>query len=475
LLFYCVGFSVRTISLVRQIKDNLPNLPKTLHQISSCKRCFGDFMNNGWRVLDTLITLIFCISIFARLSNPSEITLYSLCISMNAILLWVRVCHVFQLHPGFGPLVRIGTRMTGDICNFVFIMILLMMGFSGAFWFCLAAPPILTHTPYEGTLWPAPGFTSYISVMKRLFQGMLGEFDYSGWFDPIDPDYAFVHSWATFLLTCFLVMGTTVLLNLIVAMLSETFASVADNSTAEYMTMRTQIIHELDCQSGELPPPLNLIVGVLASPFWCYESLQGLSSKKKTAWCCYCHNVKHERSGKQDAKLRDTILREHAHALSKHGNTEQHHFVKTVLSDMTRICEHCYRKRPSQKVHIAQIYRERLSVLVFLLTFYIPMVVFLLPIVLIGNCRKRMGAQLIHANRKKATARRVIQRQSMKGPTTFLKTEERNRLYRRDFASRSTFIAETLKKEVHTKEDVFFELDRCEMDVRNLRYGASKS
>ena len=121
-----------------------------------------------------------------------------------------------------GPLIRMIIEITRDMLPFLLVMAVLILGFSGAFYI------IFTPPPDEGPESLPPQFANFQSTLLSAFVLMLGEVD-------VEPFTATRKSTVAVLLLClFEVLGMIVLLNLLIAIMGDTFARVKEMESLHF-------------------------------------------------------------------------------------------------------------------------------------------------------------------------------------------------------------------------------------------------
>ena len=110
---------------------------------------------------------------------------------------------MLQVNRILGPLIKTLNRMSRDICTFLALASLVILLFS-----CMAM----------ALLNELPEFSSFPLAVLTLYSWMLGDFS----FDIVEPAGVFGY----FFLSFYLLLALVVLLNLLIAILSSTFAHI---------------------------------------------------------------------------------------------------------------------------------------------------------------------------------------------------------------------------------------------------------
>ncbi|KMS94447.1 hypothetical protein BVRB_021330, partial [Beta vulgaris subsp. vulgaris] len=119
------------------------------------------------------------------------------------------------------------------------------------------------------------GYHSVGGSLFTLYQSALGQFDFSP-FQTLDTGKRFV---AQTLLGVFLLVSIVVLVNLLVAMMADTYTKVQDRSQKEFLCGWSELTWEIHQETNTLPPPFNLIVYALALPYILLRSCQDYANE----------------------------------------------------------------------------------------------------------------------------------------------------------------------------------------------------
>ncbi|CAG0914329.1 unnamed protein product [Notodromas monacha] len=129
-----------------------------------------------------------------------------------------------------GPFVTmIFSMITGDMVTFGIIYTVIMLGFSQTFYFLY-----MGHEDRSGTT-----YASYASTWMGLFHMTLGEYD-------MDHDKTSYPVLTTFVFCVFMVMVPILLLNMLIAMMGNTYAMVIDRSEKEFVKQWANIVINLE-------------------------------------------------------------------------------------------------------------------------------------------------------------------------------------------------------------------------------------
>lgn len=220
---------------IRQLEDDMkychPRWPQERkyieHEINRVRSLpqyneFGAWFYLDWMILTMIIATI--ASHFAFFVDDSSVSryVYTRVISIVNLLVWLRLLKHVRPFPGIGTLVIILGETSGDFVNWAFLFFLLLIPFSAAFWINFG--PTSLHNVH--------GYRSVGELLYTVFQIAVGdEFELNG---IVAADKVM----ARILVALYVTAVTIVTLNLLIALLSETFSRVYNNAVANTIMQR---------------------------------------------------------------------------------------------------------------------------------------------------------------------------------------------------------------------------------------------
>lgn len=175
-----------------------------------------------WVVLVVMVAAIATHFIYYKIDTNTARYVYTRILSIANLLVWLRLLKYVRPFPGIGTLVIILGGAIGDFVNWAFLFLLLLVPFSAAFWIIFGG--ISTN--------PVPGFENTQRLLYSVFRMAVGDdFNFEGLAEA-DPVMSRI------LTVMYLTMTTIVTLNLLIALLSETFSRVYNNAVANTIMQR---------------------------------------------------------------------------------------------------------------------------------------------------------------------------------------------------------------------------------------------
>ncbi|XP_046748489.1 transient-receptor-potential-like protein [Diprion similis] len=181
-----------------------------------------------------------------------------------------KLVHLFSIDPHLGPLQISLGRMVIDIVKFFFIYTLVLFAFACGLnqllWYfaelerrkCYGAADIAPDWDGAGdacSRWRR--FSSLFETCQSLFWASFGgvgidSFELTG-------IKSYTRFWGLLMFGSYSVINVIVLLNLLIAMMSNSYTLIVDHSDIEWKFARTKLWMSYFEQGGTLPPPFNLV------------------------------------------------------------------------------------------------------------------------------------------------------------------------------------------------------------------------
>ncbi|KAL6265608.1 hypothetical protein P5V15_002402 [Pogonomyrmex californicus] len=250
----------------------------------------------------------------------------------------LKLVHLFSINPHLGPLQISLGRMVIDIVKFFFIYTLVLFAFACGLnqllWYFAELERQKCYIGMSDPSWDAGSdaclrwrrFSNLFESCQSLFWasfGMVGieSFELTG-------IKSYTRFWGLLMFGSYSVINVIVLLNLLIAMMSNSYAVIEEHSDTEWKFARTKLWMSYFEDSGTLPPPFNIF-----PPPKLLFRLFGL--RKKTIGR-RCSQRRRAREYKYGAVMRALIWRYVVNAHSEHEmepvTEDDVHELKTDLS-----------------------------------------------------------------------------------------------------------------------------------------------
>ncbi|XP_059484449.1 transient-receptor-potential-like protein [Neocloeon triangulifer] len=254
----------------------------------------GSYLRNMWNIIDftrnSLYVAVMMLRGVAWMQQQAQITAdpasayvprehwddfdpqlisEGLCAAAN-VFSALKLVHLFSINPHLGPLQISLGRMVIDIVKFFFIYSLVLFAFACGLnqllWYfadlekqrCYSLPGGLPDWNNHGdscVKWRRFGnlFESSQSLFWASF-GMVGLDDFE-----LIGIKSYTRFWGLLMFGSYSVINVIVLLNLLIAMMSNSYAAIVEHSDTEWKFARTKLWMSYFEESATLPPPFNII------------------------------------------------------------------------------------------------------------------------------------------------------------------------------------------------------------------------
>ncbi|XP_033109974.1 short transient receptor potential channel 4-like [Anneissia japonica] len=217
--------------------------------------------------------------------------------AIGNICSFLRLLLLIAVSRSVGPLEISLERMYKDIGRFLLIFIVIWWAFTMGMtqlYYPYASGVILEcieNGGQQSECLNSP-FASFFKGMETLFWGLVGLGDLS--ILETNTDHVITEGVGTFMYATYTVMAVIVLLNLLIAMLSNTFSRVEDNSDIEWKFSRSAIWIGYFDKQVELPIPFN----ILPTPKHIFDNCRSFLNM-----CCF-HKAEKELKRKYKEKIK---------------------------------------------------------------------------------------------------------------------------------------------------------------------------
>lgn len=227
------------------------------------------YLTSLWNLLDALIFTIFTVLIVLRLVvyfDPQQQTLLhtaNLIFAANSALCFIRLLNILQALRLLGPLQLSLAWILRDAGVFLAILVIFLLSFTVAM--------AKSFTSLGAGAEVAAEFSSVASTAHTLFWSLFGFRDLEA-LDAAGANASSTLVVAQLFFATYMVLVFILLLNLLIALMSATFARIHANSDVEWKFQRARLIRDF-CGYPSTPPPLNL----LAEPVLLVLALFGIT------------------------------------------------------------------------------------------------------------------------------------------------------------------------------------------------------
>ncbi|XP_044748537.1 transient-receptor-potential-like protein [Coccinella septempunctata] len=324
---------------------------------------FSHYIRNLWNIIDFsrnfLYTAVFFLRVAAYLEQNSQITqnpgtaylrreewaafdfqlvaegLFAAANIFSAL----KLVHLFSINPHLGPLQISLGRMVIDIVKFFFIYSLVLFAFACGlnqllWYFSDLERQKCFHLPngnadfanFADSCMKWRRFANVFESSQSLFWASFGLVDLSSF--ELTGIKTYTRFWGLLMFGSYSVINVIVLLNLLIAMMSNSYAIIEEHSDTEWKFARTKLWLSYFEESATLPPPFNLIptsklflklLGLRRK-----DKLRKLSSKRR-------NREEKERDYKYSAVMRALVWR---YVATKHRKVEENPVTEDDVNEL---------------------------------------------------------------------------------------------------------------------------------------------
>jgi hypothetical protein len=175
---------------------------------------------------------------------------------LSSIPLYVRLLELLVLSRRFGPLMLIVQNVLSEVFYFLILALLMIVAFAQTVTLMFNDPPSETYP--EGR--ELPFFNSVSHSAGTLFIAMLGIMD-EGQINEMREKYIWT---GPLVMILYLLITSVILLNLLIAILSNIYKKIDEKSNEEWMFLWGSTVMRLQKEVSEtLPAPLNVVLKLL--------------------------------------------------------------------------------------------------------------------------------------------------------------------------------------------------------------------
>ncbi|XP_033748450.1 transient receptor potential cation channel subfamily M member-like 2 [Pecten maximus] len=247
----------------------------------------GNYFLNKLNVLDMLPIVLFLIGVICLLVSGSvQLEVGRIFFSFSFIGFFLRLLGLFSVHKDLGPKLVMITKMFVDLISFLAILMVFVVSYS------IAAHAILYPVSrFDGDLLFKLLRIPYWNLYGELILDEMEIKEPECSFDPKLYENDTLPRCPTqiggyvvpILMGFYMMIANILLLNLLIAMFSNTFQKVQENSDLYWCFQRFTLIYDYSCRPV-LPPPLILVCHIWKLLNWCYWKYRQMCRCART--CC---------------------------------------------------------------------------------------------------------------------------------------------------------------------------------------------
>jgi len=223
-----------------------------INEIEKCwRQGKSNYLNFFWNYADVLLFILLAAFIIMRNVSDlrTETTMIRQILALSAVPLYIRLLELLVLSRRFGPLMLIIQNVISEVLYFMILVLLMIVAFGQ----CTSV--LFTDPNMKELEW----FKTFGSACETLFIAMLGVLDESQ-VTEVREEYEIIGPLIIFF---YLIITSIILLNLLIAILSNIYKKIDEKSNEEWMFLWASTVMRLQQEVEEtLPPPLNVVLRI---------------------------------------------------------------------------------------------------------------------------------------------------------------------------------------------------------------------
>nr|XP_055064472.1 short transient receptor potential channel 4a [Misgurnus anguillicaudatus]XP_055064473.1 short transient receptor potential channel 4a [Misgurnus anguillicaudatus] len=239
---------------------------------------FQDYIHDWWNLMDFVMNSLYLATISLKIIAYIK---YTACVDRKYWDIWhptllaeamfaianifssLRLISLFTANSHLGPLQISLGRMLLDILKFLFIYCLVLLAFANGlnqlYFYYYEEIPLNSTDPCTGIRCQNQNnaFTTMFETLQSLFWSIFGLV--SLYVTNVKPDHKFTEFVGATMFGTYNIISLVVLLNMLIAMMNNSYQHIADHADIEWKFARTKLWMSYFEEGGTLPPPFNII------------------------------------------------------------------------------------------------------------------------------------------------------------------------------------------------------------------------
>ncbi|XP_061537413.1 short transient receptor potential channel 4-like isoform X2 [Phycodurus eques] len=235
---------------------------------------FQDYMDDWWNIMDFIMNALYLATISLKIVAYSKYSghkprcswemwhptlIAEALFAIANIFSSLRLICLFTANSHLGPLQISLGRMLLDILKFLFIYCLVLLAFANGL-----NQLYLNYKTDEGSnckgircMQQNNAFSTLFETLQSLFWSVFGLI--SLYVTRVKPDHEFTEFVGTTMFGTYNIISLVVLLNMLIAMMNNSYQHIADHADIEWKFARTKLWMSYFEEGGTLPSPFNII------------------------------------------------------------------------------------------------------------------------------------------------------------------------------------------------------------------------
>jgi len=217
------------------------------------------YLSNSWNRMDVGIWSVYVIGLIFRLqTEPVYYHVGRNILACDTLWLFIRLLQILTSKPYLGPILLMIREMLKDVAIFLLLLVIFLLGF-GVAYVALLIPPARFGWKSLSAVFVWPYFQMFGEFYLEPFElQQNSSYTAKDTWSGVDGDITAGHSFvAMALLVLWILVSSVTLVNLLIAMFSDTYRCIKDNQMIIWKFQRYQLLTEY--RKSFLPPPFSFL------------------------------------------------------------------------------------------------------------------------------------------------------------------------------------------------------------------------
>eukprot|EP01032_Pedospumella_encystans_P017121 gene17121-19520_t len=184
------------------------------------------YFTDVWNAMDALVVISNVVANVLRLVYLEDTIPCKVFLCITSIVGYFNILYYLRAFESTGPLVSMIMKISNDMTNLIAVVLIVLVGFSQAFWIISSVDRSLPFGTIQDSL-----LNSYVFML--------------GGFDPSAFEGTPLNGFATALSCFYMLIVSILLLNLLIALMGDSYGSVKEKGLAQWKLEQAQIVTEM--------------------------------------------------------------------------------------------------------------------------------------------------------------------------------------------------------------------------------------
>jgi hypothetical protein len=185
-----------------------------------------EYMSDVWNCLDLCVIITNALANILRVLYLRDTIASEILLCLSSIVGYFNILYFLRAFEATGPLVSMILRISHDMRYLLFVVVIVSVGFAQAFWMICRTDRTLPFSTFEGAM-----LYSFVFLL--------------GGYDPTAFEGVPLYRLGIALSAIYMIIVSVLLLNLLIALMGDSYGSVKEKGLAQWKLEQAQIITEM--------------------------------------------------------------------------------------------------------------------------------------------------------------------------------------------------------------------------------------